>query len=439
MILSAFRDVVEAWASDGYYADIRYIARKSSDVLVVWEALIILNPIPPNLDNSFQVDAGGFVAGQIHVVLDGALHFRRILSEAAQGQILINGVHASIPIASGLDYYSELASRDSWFNVIHLQVNGEKTPVLSSIELAQVDSALRSASIPFDGLSDLVSFLSLKPPGTSAAAAAIQVRVNPQIDLISDACHLSNDKLKLVLKAVRTVDLSKFQLAVRSFPGKDFSGRMQVASSIIWELVDNSLLSGSTEIELPNSDQAIAMLTHGGATIRRQWFIDPQKARNARLLAIQHFDKDLRMLKNAALKSNDAPQFEKAIACLLFAMGFDPAIQIESDAPDIIVSTPSGRILLVECTLRTSDLATKVGKLIDRRMALLKALNSSNHSADVFSALVCRVPRDQLAADPEELRKQNVLLVTETEIESAFMRLRFPGNADEMLESAFRR
>jgi hypothetical protein len=370
--------------------------------------------------------------------LRDAVGFRRILSSAAQGEVTVGGLSASLPNTRQLDHYSELASRDSWFNAIHLEISGDKTPVLSSIELAQIDTALRSAEIPFDGLADLAGWLHLMPPGSSAAAAKIHVRVHPPIDLMLDECQLSNDKLKIVLNAVRSVDLSRLQLAVRSVPGDGIRGRRQVAKSLSWQTLENGLVSGTTQIELPNSDQAIVMLTLGATTIRRHWFIDPQKARNSRLLAIQHFDKELRMLKSAALKSTDSPQFEKAIACLLFAMGFDPALQIETDAPDIVVSTPAGRILLVECTLRVADFNAKVGKLIDRRIALAKALGSSNHSAGVFAALVCRVPLDQLAFDAEELRKQQVLLIAESDIEAAFGRLRFPGNADEMLESAFR-
>lgn len=174
----------------------------------------------------------------------------------------------------------------------------------------------------------------------------------------------------------------------------------------------------------------------GSSTVRRQWFLDPTKARNNRLLAIQHFDSDLRMVWRAVMESPDPAKFEKGVAALLFLLGFSPCVQIETDSPDLIVTTPGGRLAIVECTTRVSDFASKVGKLVDRRGALTKSLQASGHPAQVAAALVCRLPRDQIAAQADELRTHNMILVAGEDLAAGFEQVRFSNDPDRMLDQA---
>jgi hypothetical protein len=196
---------------------------------------------------------------------------------------------------------------------------------------------------------------------------------------------------------------------------------------------------GSATIALRNADAALVMLSVGSSTVRRNWFLDPTKARNNRLLAIQHFDKDLRMVRQAVLESADSAKFETGVAALLFLLGFSPAVQLETDAPDLVVTTPGGQLGIVECTTRIADFSSKLGKLVDRRGSLTKSLQASGHTANVVAAMICRLPRDQIAAHEGELRALNTILVTGEDLAAALERVRVPNDPDRLVAEALAR
>lgn len=193
------------------------------------------------------------------------------------------------------------------------------------------------------------------------------------------------------------------------------------------------------QIALAQADDVLVMLQIEESNVRRQWFIDPARARNNRLLAVQHFDKELRMLKHAVLESADPTKFEHGVAGLLFLLGFTPSVQLETDAPDLVVTTPGGKLVIVECTTRIADFASKIGKLVDRRGSLSKYLSANGHPATLVAVLVCRLPRDQIAALADEPRAHNVILLAGEDIQGGLDRVRSPTDPDAMLETAIAR
>jgi len=247
---------------------------------------------------------------------------------------------------------------------------------------------------------------------------------------------LAGDRLDVTLHAHPAFDVDNVGLAVRAGPRDGLNSRRQVAREIKWGAVRDDRREGTAQIELQHADAVLAMLMIGSSTVRRQWFLDPAKARNNRLLAIQHFDKDLRMVRRAVIESSDSSKFENGVAALLFLFGFSPCVQIETDSPDLIVTTPGGRLAIVECTTRVSDFTSKVGKLVHRRGALTKSLQASGHPAQVAAVLVCRLPRDQIAARSDELRTHNLILVAGEDLAAGFDQVRFPNDPDLMLEEA---
>ena len=119
-------------------------------------------------------------------------------------------------------------------------------------------------------------------------------------------------------------------------PGKALESRKQVNSEINWKRARNGKREGAALISLEQADSVLVMLMIGDSTVRRHWILDPAKARNSRLIAIQHFDKELRMVKQAVLEpkgSQASEYFEKGIAVLLFLLGFTPVLEVETESP----------------------------------------------------------------------------------------------------------
>ena len=421
------------WVCDSYSIDIRYIARRDGEEICLYAAFIGLSPLPPTENMGFNIEANGLYAGQIQ--LTGKREsLLGILNKAIQGQIEAHGQLLTLKSEHQYSYYSDMNFRDRWFYDLHLQVVGNSATTSSQISFSSIDNALRQCSTPFDGLSDLSGWLGLKDPQLSHESPSINIRVLPPVDLILSECHLEKDKFQILLHAHPTFDFERLGLAVRAVPGKGVSSRKQVAAKIKWKKARKGRQEGVAKIPLRNADSAIAMLMIGETTVRRQWFLDPVKGDNSRLIAVQHFDKDLRMIRNAIFDSTDSTRFELGVAALFFLMGFSSAVQIETDSPDIVVTTPSGRLILVECTTRMADFSSKLGKLVDRKGSLLKALQESKRPSRIDAILVCALPKDQVASRPEDLKNHQVILLTKDGLVSAFEQLRLPIDPDKTIE-----
>lgn len=426
----------DAWVCDGYYADIRFIAGGDGRDRSIWDASIFLTPLPPPNEHGMRIDSCGILVGLIQRSRGTKKQLISLLKSAAKGVISIPSAKLIVHRDHSLYLFSEMSSRDRWSYDLHLYVGGSPRPHPAPAQLAEYDNALRAATPPFDGLADASGWLGLIAPGTDSRSSCINIRVGPPVDIVFDECSLSEDSLRVMLHAHPKFDTSHVKLSVRTVPGDGLASRRQVASEIIWGRAKNGVRAGVANVSLKNADSALAMLMIDSTTVRRQWFGDESKARNHRLIAVSRFDKDLRMIKNAALENPDSNRFEVGISALLFLLGFSPSIQVESDSPDLIVATPRGRIALVECAIKVADFATKLGKLVDRRGALVKALQASNHPNNVAAILVCRLPRDQISAQIDSLRSHKVILLTEEDIVGGFERLRFPNDPDKMLEEA---
>lgn len=406
---------------------------------LLWDASIALLPLPATQDLSFQIDSTGLTVGQVQRVVHDKDELMELLREAANGTVRLSNEVLTLPSSGAYDFYSEMSHRERWFSELHLQIIGSSRPIPSSAELANIDNGLRLAHPPFDGLSDATAWLGLRSPMSAGEASSISIRVGPPVDLIFDRCALAEDRLHLTLNAHPEFDVSRVGLAMRTVPGNGLAARQQVANQITWNSEYGGRLEGVAHIDLQHADQVLVMLMVGSSTVRRQWFVDPAKARNNRLLAVQHFDRELKMIKQAVLESTESAKFEKGVAALLFLVGFSPVLSVETDAPDLIVTTPGGKLVIVECTTRIADFASKVGKLVDRRGSLSKSLTTSGHPATVSAVLVCRLPRDQIAAQASELRSHNTILVTGEDLSAAFDRLRFPNDPDRILDEALAR
>ena len=436
LILKTFLDAAEAWICDGYSLDFRYIAIHAGNGYELWDASLTLNPLPSTKDLNFQIDVGSFSIGQIQRLEANKSYLLELLKDAINGRVGLIDAPITLSSSEPLDCYSEMSHRDRWFSDLHVSINSRNRPAPTTTELAVIDSALRLADPPFDGLNDVANWLGLKAPGSTSSPPKIEIRVGPPVDLIFDGCSVAGDTLKLTLHAHPGLDTSLVRLSFRAVPGNALAARQHATNNLVWGDVYDGRREGTAQVNLENADSVLVMLMVGTSTVRRQWFVDPEKARNYRLLATQHFDRDLKMLKHAVLDSHDSVKFEQGIASLLFLLGFNPAIQIETDAPDLIVTTPGGRLAIVECTTRVADFASKIGKLVDRRGALSKSLEASAHRFDISSVLVCRLPRDQIATHADELRVRNTILITGEDIAAAFDRLRSPNDPDSMLADA---
>jgi hypothetical protein len=435
-LAQSFREAADAWLCDGCSLVIRYIAASENGKSKIVDALLQFGPRPAAKAADFTVRAGDLIAGQLTFPSINAKEAHSRIAEAMDGSIK-HGKHILVLDSErGPHYYSEMGIRDRWFFELHLQLSGKQLLAPNTEALLAEDHALRTNSIPFDGLSDLTQWLGLVDRRGSSQGSTITIRVGPPADILIQPTYLGNDSLHVELVAHAKLELQRIGLATRAAPGNGLSARMQLAPSIVWKRSKNGLRSGSADIKVGNAESILLVLTLGSYTIRRQWFEDSAKASNSKLVAVRAFDKELKQLRQSLVDPVDSRRFEQGVASLLFLRGFSASVQIETQAPDIVATTPGGSIVLIECTIKTSDVRVKVAKLVERRSALIAALQASKHATRVEAILVCALSKEQIASETTYLAEQRVLVLSRENIVEALLHVRFPGNPDKLLEQS---
>lgn len=434
-----FLEAAREWICDGFALDVRYLATKQDGVLRVIEASLTATPLTEVEPVSFSIEVGSLVAGQEFIRSLPRDEILDRLDRATKGCIDANGLKLLLPQTSNPDYYSEFPIREGWLFDLHLQTRGEKVQTPDSYAALAIDQDLRRASIPFDGLTDLCGWLNLSDPRNMSQQPSISMRVNAPIALMLGESKLDSNRLSAVFHAHPNFDTSNISLAINEFPGVGLHSRQQIGDRVTWGGVKKGRRIGRLRMQLRNAASVHAVLSVGKRTAMRGWLNDPKKGVNVRYLATRQFDNELEKLKQAVFETTESRKFEKGIASLLFLLGFSPAQHIEEDAPDVIVASPKGTLALVECTLRVPDFQRKVGKLVERRNALLTTLQTNRHNVKVAGFLVCSLPRAQIAVEDSLLIRQEISLITREDLVKAFEQVRLPGDPDQMLDAALER
>lgn len=431
-----FLKSADEWICDSYSLGVHYLATVEQSSINIIDASFFLYPLPPERIDNFAIKAGNLLAGREVFPALKKVDIIDRLSKAVNGILDVHGLQLTLQNSAELDYYSEIPSRDTGFSDLHLMVSGSRLPTVASSESGTTENELRLAIPPFDGMSDLCSWLQLSDARTNGQTQSISLRVGPPVDIVFDETKVHENNLQLTLSAHPKFDTSRLVLAIREFPGKGIETRKQASDLISWKRNSKGRRSGVLNLELVNANSVLAMLMVSGRTVRRRWFDDPDKAVNSRYVATQLLDKDLKQLKLALLESTDSGRFEQGVASLLYLLGFSSAIQVETQAPDIIVTTPGGKLAIVECTTKISDFQNKLGKLVDRRNALMPKLEGTGHNLQVGAFLACGLPKAQIAVEERLLAQHQVTLLSRDDIGLAFDQLRTPISPDEMLDQA---
>ncbi len=424
------------WLCDGYGLEIDFVSRPTPNGQELVSADMKMQPFPSPKDIVFQIATDHIFTGHVQRCSLGKNELSTILTDAAQGRIVVGEQVLKLIENQRHDYYSETSHRERWFSELHLQVRGGRSTIPPAEMLLTIDNDLRASTPSFDGLSDLDAWLGTNSVALNGGEPSLVVHVTPPVDFVLDRCKLIDSTLTLVLVAHASFETSRIRLAIHGTPDNGLTGRRQIADKIVWGDAVYDKREGVARIEIKDCGSALAILMLGTSTVRRHRILDSAKARNIRYLAVRHFDTELRKIRGAVFDSSDSLKFEQGVAALFFLLGFSPALQIETDSPDILITTPSGQLMLVECTTRIADFSAKLGKLVDRRGSLSRALTTAGHPRDILAILVCRLPRDQIAVHEEQLRIQMVLLWAGEELANRLDCVRDPSDPDKLFENA---
>ena len=430
--LELFKTVSSQWLCDPYSVEIRFAAKKSSDIHKLLACTVNFWPVGIQQNKSLRIVANDFFAG-IEVMTNCSLDKISVLIEnLEQGKLILEDLSLNIEGKQGLSYYTEMISNDRWFCDAHLIISGDAQMSFSSTELAKINSELRVGKLHFDGVDDLINYLNLPDTFSSYKQPQIEMRISPPVDIRIDESRLSKGQFKLTLHAHPRLNINTVSLAVQFFPETQFS-RKQVASQIKWKSIKNGLQIGKLNVKAANSFAVKTLLMAGLNTIRRQFFEDGLKVPNRRLFVISAFDNNLKKLRKDLIDPTNSMHFEKAVNSLAYILGFSGCLTNESEAPDIVLSTLNNNLVLIECTIKIADFSAKLGKLVDRKNMLTELLKKAGDNRKVHTYLVCGQPKSAIVHEAKLLLNHNVILLTKESLEELLVKLKFPQDPDEIL------
>jgi hypothetical protein len=417
--VTSFLEDASKWVTDPCDIDIRYVARRGrpgGHEIVAAAISVVPFPLKNSEDFEFFLEEGDFWFGQAQmheVPVDTA---NSIIRGVCNGTISARGKEMKLR-ASEINFRRDNLGNE--WHVSHAGLSLESALIPCEIDPAVIralNEVLRRSIPPFDGLEDLLSWLALKDDFSSQGNSRLRIHIAAPADMATDRTKVEGGKVHVTIVAHPKLNTDSLHVAVRGMPPKGIKFRVQIADKLKWGQPSDGRKFGSAIIDLPGVDAAQVMLSVGNQYIRRQWFIDPIRSKNERYLATNLFDGNLKMVRRYLFDDNNPDKFELAVASLIYMMGFNPAVQCETDASDILVMAPSGRLAIVECTVKLSDIGAKVGKLVYRRDKLARALSTDGRSVQVLSVLVCQLERAQIAIDKDELAQKGIILVAKEDL-----------------------
>ncbi|WP_157798527.1 hypothetical protein [Dyella ginsengisoli] len=424
------------WIAGPCSIDIRFVAERTGEAGIFQVLFVQIHFYPLSSGNeeafNFESRFENFIFGQQILTNVGLENSISVLQGAAAGEVVVYDKRLRLSDVS-IGFPEWIETPNEWFNSLGFRIKtstSHNDALLKCSRHQYQDEALRRATPPFDGLKDLCgwlnfsSLLDLPVPGT------IEIRAEAPVDLVFAECTVANGSVTLKLLSHANLDVSDIGLAVRGVPSPGVTGRRQLGGDVQWDSPVDHTRTGSVSVEISGIDSVLVMLSLGDAYVRRQWFTDSIRSRNVRLLSTRYFDHDLKMVQRYLLDEVNQDKFELAVAALAHLSGYSAMVQLEKDSPDLILITPAGQVLIVECTIRTADVPAKVGKLVDRREALRRALSTDGREASVVAVLACQLGHNQIAATQSELAAKGVILASKEELNWQLNTLNAPVNPD---------
>ena len=242
----------------------------------------------------------------------------------------------------------------------------------------EIDWKLRSLKAPYNGLDDLlVNFLGIPHPAYGGIQSALTEFVAPLGIRLGSKSTLSNGKLTVHVESIGGPNSDGVSLGVIALSGR--SPMSRVAHDLAKDDWERKPGAAHKEISIENASSAVIFLSCNGNALDMQTVNDPAVLlKNPRILAYNHFDQNLSVLKEYLVgKGGDqSKDFEIGVGLLFHFCGFNvgpygrvKALQSKSIQEEIdhVIFAPSGsHIVAIECTRKDLDIDGKLSKFSRR-------------------------------------------------------------------------
>jgi hypothetical protein len=199
---------------------------------------------------------------------------------------------------------------------------------------------------------------------------------------------------------------------------------------------------GRGSIQIPTGAVIQCFAVYNGIAQHEAWIGDPGSFPNWKRTTYEWADPGCEVLKDLLFekikkRKKEGGDFEVGVASLLWMLGFG-VLQIRSprllDNPDLLMTTPGGRIVLVECTTGVIDKEDKLAKLHDRARSLKGQLEKAGSGhIELLPVLVTSLPAASVV-DIEKATKFGIQVLTKEGLQSALDRSIIPQDPDALFK-----
>jgi hypothetical protein len=344
------------------------------------------------------------------------------LVDGALLKLLPTGVSGPLPGYS--DYYErvDISRASNGHEYDRLVLSGIDRELVVGSRRRELSAELRE--IGYDHVDQLARLYGLD--GTSQTT--LEITAGP-VAYLGAMTALQGRRASIHVRLSAHLELSRLRITLKS---ADQQASMQPlvfgADSTQWTR-QGIWNEGVWLVDLPTSDAHSCRVLYAGAVQDQRLLFDPSSSPNIRRMLLSIVDPDLKRLRGLLLRPADKQRkdFEAGVALLFQMLGFAPAhigaMSGLTDEPDIFVSSPTGDVLLVECTTGVPD-DRKLSLLVSRSIPIREIVERAQgvSKSDVIAILVTPRLTDELAPIREKASANNVLLLCHSELSDLITR-----------------
>lgn len=278
-----------------------------------------------------------------------------------------------------------------------------------------IESALRSAKVPWDGLMDLLTnFLNISPNFLRSIPAAKLVEIIAPLAVhITKASLVSENKIIVVVEVAPSISASELSLSVIGYVKDNTQVRIH---NSMGKMIDETHVS--FEVTFPERvSLVVSVLTYRGLDIDRFELLGKvRRGTNPRLVILQSQEDGVQGFIDLLRLEKDK-YFEDKVSILFQVLGLSAGHygRTHTDGPDVLVFPDSDDWMMdIECTEAAPDLNNKLSKLATRT----KLLRGSTNGIPVYPVLVTKFPKDMInKTDNEKAGKEEISIITSDDFE----------------------
>jgi len=425
-----FTILISTWKSSYRYASLSSLAVKTTNGTVLLFGRIILEFSKPEGNQHFCLETGDLVARKKGFPISEDT-IDKIITEVSRGELSFGD--ELFRLKRDGEYFSS-----SFFPLYHpLITTGPRLPIVAVRGIGRdtllhrenfrpfehFDWALKSADQPFDSLDELLMFMGLPRLLQMSDMTTIELVARAPI-AIMDTSRVENNEAIIICRLAEGLNPSLVKLGYK-IASKGLSTRSFIMGDKLSWKKEGFFQDGTAQVPLVDAPVIQAFASYAGLAIHQWWVTDPKKSLNMRKAAYEPYDDNLDVIRRflAGLGNNKSEDFETSIALLLYLLGFSVAhmgtTKLLSEGPDILAHTPSGNLLVVECTIGLLNEGNKLAKLTRRTISIKEKLMAAGYSHLIVQPVITTaLVRNSVATELEDAGKAGIAVVCKEELDS---------------------